>query len=187
MHDHRRRSIRLRDYDYASPGAYFITICVQDRSCVLGHIEDSMCRLSPAGKMVDAKWRAIAERFEMVESGPYLIMPNHMHGLILINAPRPDSPPSDAPSSSIGSMIQWFKTGTTYDYIAGVKNQGWPPFDGRLWQRNYWEHIVRNDAEYERICEYIEANPSKWNEDSLYPLTQWSGDGRPAARISPQG
>jgi putative transposase len=114
-------------------------------------------------------------------------MPNHMHGLILINAPHPDGPPSGTPSLSIGSIIQWFKTGTTYDYIVGVKNQGWPPFNGRLWQRNYWEHIIRNDAEYERICDYIEVNPWKWNEDSLHPLTQWSGDGRPSARISPQG
>lgn len=169
MTEHRRRSIRLKAYDYSSPGSYFITICVQDRSCVLGNVEDATCALTPAGTMVEAKWNAIPERFAMVELGPYVIMPNHLHGLIHINAPHPDDSSPDTPSLSIGSMIQWFKTGTTYDYIAGVNHQGWPPFNKRLWQRNYWEHIVRNEKEYVRITEYIEANPHLWNTDSLHP------------------
>ena len=169
MSEHRRRSIRLKEYDYSSPGLYFITICVQDRSCVLGQIEDAVCRLSPAGDAVEAKWRSVPERFAMVEIGPYVVMPNHVHGLIHINAPHPDDPTPSVPSSSIGSMIQWFKTGTTYDYISGVKNRGWPRFNKRLWQRNYWEHIVRNEKEYQRITDYVESNPSLWREDSLNP------------------
>jgi putative transposase len=186
VHDHRRRSIRLKAYDYASPGVYFITICVQNRLCVFGDIVDASCKLSPAGSMIEAKWLALQERFASVSLGPYVIMPNHVHGLIQIVAPHPDNPPTDTRSSSIGSMIQWFKTGTTYDYISGVKNEGWSPFNKRLWQRNYWEHIIRNDREYERICEYIEANPSRWNEDSLHPRVEWLGNGRPMMRV-PKG
>jgi REP element-mobilizing transposase RayT len=169
MAEHRRRSIRLKGYDYSSPGLYFITICVQDRSCVFGEIEDAVCRLSPAGDVIERKWRSIGERFAMVEIGPYVVMPNHLHGLLHINAPHPDDSSTTTPSSTIGSMIQWFKTGTTYDYISGVKQQGWPPFNKRLWQRNYWEHIVRNEREHERIANYILANPSSWPEDSLHP------------------
>lgn len=78
---------------------------------------------------------------------------------------HPDDQPVGTSLSSIGSMIQWFKTGTTYDYISGVKHQGWHPFNKRLWQRNYWEHIVRNDREYERITAYIKANPSLWTQE----------------------
>jgi len=133
--------------------------------------------------MIEARWLAIAERFPMVEMGPYVIMPNHMHGLILINSLHPDDPPANTPTSSIGSMVQWFKTGTTYDYITGVRCQGWPPFNGRLWQRNYWEHVVRNETEYDRICEYIEANPSRWDEDKLHPKNPWTPGGRPAATM----
>lgn len=187
MRERRRRSIRLKGYDYSQPGRYFITLCVQDRSCILGSIETEACSLTPAGLLVDAKWKAIAERFPAVELGPHVIMPNHMHGLIHITAPHPDDAPNDAPLSSIGSMMQWFKTGTTYDYIVGVKNHAWPPFNGRLWQRNYWEHIVRNEHEYVRIAEYIDANPSMWHRDSLHPQNPWTPEGRPLKTASPSG
>jgi putative transposase len=179
MREHRRHSIRLKEYDYSQPGQYFITICVQHRSCLFGHVEEASCLLTPAGEMVDAKWRAIAERFPMVELGPHVVMPNHMHGLIHIDAPGSGTPVSDKQSKSIGSIIQWFKTGTTYDYISGVKTEGWPSFAGRLWQRNYWEHVVRHERDYDRIADYIEANPFLWNEDALHPDNHWTDDGRP--------
>jgi REP element-mobilizing transposase RayT len=187
MREYRRRSIRLKEYDYSQPGQYFITICVQHRSCLFGQIKEATCILSPAGEMVDAKWRAIAERFPMVELGPYVIMPNHIHGLIHIDAPDPDTPTSDMRSDSIGSIIQWFKTGTTYDYISGVKTEEWPTFDGRLWQRNYWEHVVRHERDYDRIADYIETNPSLWNEDTLHPDIPWTSDGRPMKALRSSG
>ena len=180
MKDHRRRSIRLKAYDYARPGAYFITICVQHRQCVFGKILDGKLRLSPAGVMVECKWLDIPGRFPASRLGPFVIMPNHLHGIILINASHPDEALPEPRSASVSSMIQWFKTGTTYDYIIGVKHRDWPPFDGKLWQRNYWEHIVRTEADYERISLYIEGNPSSWSDDRLRPSQpDWTQKGRP--------
>ena len=180
LYDRRRRSIRLKDYDYAQAGMYFVTICVQHRLCVLCEIRDGVRELSPAGLMVEQKWLDVPCRFPVTELGPFVIMPNHIHGVIMINAPHPDETPIEEKQVSLGSVIHWFKTGTTYDYITGVKHHGWPSFDQRLWQRNYWEHIVRNEKDFERIARYIEGNPASWNEDRMHPLQpEWPQKGRP--------
>jgi len=101
--------------------------------------------------------------------------PNHRHD-IPINVPDhnrinqtqygPDNKKYDA---TIGEIVGWFKTMTTNEYIRGVKNLGWKRFDGKLWQRNYWEHIIRDDESFDRISQYIQENPSKWNNDQLNP------------------
>jgi REP-associated tyrosine transposase len=165
---HRRRSIRLRGYDYSLPGAYFVTICVQDRACLFGEVIDGVVRLSTAGLVVDSWWGMIPRRFPGVELDAYVVMPNHLHGIVALQTTE-DGMERTAAGVSLPDVMQWFKSETTTDYRQGVEADGWEPFRGRLWQRNYHDHIVRDDRDLERIRKYIEGNPSKWHDDEENP------------------
>lgn len=170
---HHRRSIRLSGYDYATPGAYFITICTQHRACVLGTIDADTMYPNAAGEMTLAVWHSLPERFPCVALDAFVVMPNHVHGLIVIaeNAtPMPEHAEGmTAPCASLGAVVGAWKSLTTQGYLRGIHDCGWPCFDNRLWQRNYWEHIVRDDAEMQRLRRYILTNPSHWQEDQLHP------------------
>jgi len=182
---HHRRSIRLRGYDYAQAGAYFVTICVQGRECLFGQIVNARMVLNDAGRMVQAQWEQLPERFNTIELDIHIVMPNHFHGIVIITNPVgaglvPAPAPAPAPGATtrvaptgprrptLGDIIGAFKSLTTNAYIRGVREYGWPPFDKRLWQRNYYEHIIRDAADLERIREYIANNPAKWPDDRLY-------------------
>jgi REP element-mobilizing transposase RayT len=155
---HHRRSIRLKGYDYSSQGVYFITFCVQGRANLLGHIDNGELYLSDAGKMIEKWYDEIPNKFPNVECGEMVIMPNHFHCIWnFIN---------QQDGITIPKVVQWFKTMTTNEYIRGVKELGWQPFDKRLWQRNYYEHIIRNEQAYENISNYIKTNPERWQ--SIY-------------------
>ena len=163
-----RRSVRLRGYDYSQPGAYFVTICTQGRACLFGEIVHGELLLNETGEMIKDRWFRLADRYPGVSLDAFIVMPNHLHGLLLLDALPPDAK-GQSPAVELARIVQWFKTGTTYDYIDGVRTKGWVPFERRLWQRNYYEHIVRNEAAYLRIAAYIEANPSRWHDDALHP------------------
>jgi putative transposase len=170
---HHRRSIRLPGYDYAQAGWYFITICTQHRKCLFGDIVDGQVWLNASGKMVQAVWCAIPLHYEGINIDTFVIMPNHLHGIMIIENNEKDgtAPVVDiglARGLSLPDVVQRFKTLTTKKYTDGVKRSGWSPFPGRLWQRNYWERIIRNEPELDRIREYIQTNPACWDEDQLY-------------------
>ena len=183
---HHRKSIRLKGYDYSQEGAYFVTICTQNRVCLFGDIVDGQMVLNDAGYMVEKWFLELENKFPDIRCDGYIIMPNHFH-CIVVNVGAdlrvcPDNGQSHriAPTimgehtggehtgSPLRRVIQWLKTMTTNGYIRGVKQHGWPRFDGRLWQRNYWEHIIRNDNELNRIRQYIIDNPAKWESDRNY-------------------
>ena len=182
-----RRSIRLREYDYSQPGAYFLTICTQDRECLFGEIADGEMRLNDAGRMIEKWFHKLPEKFDGITLGEYIIMPNHVHCIIenigLVGAdpcvcPRnKDSNASDIENRDAGEhsgsplqkIAQWFKAMTTNEYIRNVKRNGWKSFDGKLWQRNYFEHVIRNDDDLQRTREYILGNPTRWDEDENNP------------------
>ena len=171
---HHRRSIRLRMYDYGQAGAYFVTICVQGGENLLGKIVGNEMRVTDAGGMVARWWLRLQEKFPGLETDESIIMPNHFHGIIVIADPVGSAPPGrpdtdDATKPALGDIVGWFKTMTTNEYIRGVKTLEWPPFQGRFWQRNYYEHIIRNDDELNRIRAYIEANPAQWAYDRENP------------------
>jgi len=183
----RRRALRLKDYDYSQPGAYFITICMQHRACLFGEIVVENMRLNDAGQTVELWWAKLSSKFPTVETGDYVVMPNHFHGIIVIveNHPpapgvgadrcvRPDQNIHTKMGAHIGAplprVVQWFKTMTTNAYIRGVKQLGWPRFPGTLWQRGYYEHIIRSDNELNQIREYIIMNPAKWTWDAQNPM-----------------
>jgi REP element-mobilizing transposase RayT len=160
-HPPRRRSIRLPGYDYASAGAYFVTICAEDRVRCFGEIIDSQVHLSPAGEMIDATWRALVERFPFIDLDAYVIMRNHFHAIVVLCDPVR----GQSGETRLGEIMGAFKSLTTHEYVLGVRHKGWPPFPRRLWQRNYYEHIIRSEPSLNAIRQYIADNPARWALD----------------------
>lgn len=176
---HHRRSIRLKGYDYSQSGLYFVTICVKKRICLFGEIDNAKMILNDAGTMIKKWYYEIENKFLDIKCFEMIIMPNHFHCIIKnVGADLcvcPDKSLRDQrilgehTGSPLHRVVQWFKTMTTNEYIRGVKNNNWQRFDGKLWQRNYWEQIIRNEKSYQTISEYVANNPDKWNEDKLNP------------------
>ena len=183
---HRRRSLRLKGYDYTMAGAYFVTICTQDRACLFGDVAAGAMVLNEAGQMVAALWDGIAARFSSVEIDQFVVMPNHLHGILVL----PDADTSGAPTRvaptiggpvgaplvvapvtglRLGDVVGAFKSLATVGYIDGVKATGWPEFRGRLWQRSYYEHIIRDETALNRVRRYIDDNPARWEFDDENP------------------
>ena len=156
---HHRRSIRLNEFDYAQAGLYFITICVRNRASLFGHIDAGEMILNGAGLMVERQWLELTHHFDEIKLHECVVMPNHFHGIIEL---------VDNQNALIGEVIGAFKSLSTNEYIHNVNENGWQPFDEKLWQRNFYEHIIRNDESYLEISEYIQTNPLKWQEDEYY-------------------
>mgnify|MGYP000319884321 CR=1 FL=1 len=163
---HRRRSIRLKGYDYSQAGAYFITICINHGECRLGNNQNGVMVPSPAGEMVIECWFALHDRFPAINLDAFGLMPNHLHG-ILFNT-KTDYNRQNNPIL-LGNVLGALKSISTNQYIKGVKEHNWEPFDKRLWQRNYYEHIIRNERSLNAIRIYINDNPVNWHEDKLHP------------------
>ncbi len=173
---HHRRSIRLKGYDYAQTGAYFITICTRHREHFFGQIAENEMIFNDAGGMIN-EWREkIPGKFPDIQLGPYITMPNHFHAIVISTGSpvRADTGVCPDPElegehggSPLRAVVQWFKTMTTTAYIRGVKEHNWPRFDGKLWHRNYYEHIIRNETAYQRIADYILQNPSNGQKDTF--------------------
>ena len=169
---HHRRSIRLKGYDYSQAGAYFVTICTQHRECLFGVVENGRVVLNEAGKLIEKWIGALASKFPDIECNPFVVMPNHVHFIIHnVGTDRCLCPNNDGEhtGSPLPRVLQWFKTMTTNEYIRGVKQNHFPEFSGKLWQRNYYEHIVRDENELMKIREYIINNPLKWETDRNHP------------------
>ena len=183
---HHRRSIRLKGYDYRQAGGYFVTMVTQGRDALFGEVVNGEMILNDAGEMIVRWWLELPNKFPNVNVDIFVVMPNHFHGIIFIiddadnsaNAepisvvgddlrvvPQGEHAGSPRQNAPLSQMIQWFKTMTTNEYIRGVKNLGWKPFNGKVWQRDYYEHIIRNQSAADRIARYIESNPARWNED----------------------
>ncbi len=176
-----RRSLRLKGYDYAQAGAYFVTICAQDRACLFGDVvEGSMC-LNDAGRMLIRLWNGIPARFPAIEIDLFAVMPNHLHGIIVLaDVPDTGATTRVAPTAdpvhaekkiapTLGEVVGAFKSASTVEYIRGVKARAWPEFRRRLWQRNYYEHIIRDETSLNRIRRYIDENPLNWALDDENP------------------
>ena len=190
---HHRRSIRLQGYDYSGAGAYFVTICTQNRLCVFGEIAKGQMRLNDMGRVVQTVWNDIPKHFPNVELDSFIVMPDHVHGIIVLvgathivgmapvgttsvgathvgathaspllqqRVPNPRGPGC----RSIASIVGSFKSAATKRIN---EMRGMP--GGKLWQRNYYEHIIRNDESLHRIREYIANNPLQWELDRENP------------------
>ena len=170
---HLRRSIRLLGYDYSRSGAYFVTICTQGREYLFGQIVNGEMRLNDAGEMIERWWVELANKFRFIEIDQHVVMPNHFHGIIWLVGADPCVYPVDRTVGATGAhagaplpaMVRWFKTMSTNEYLRRVKDGSWPPFARRVWQRNYYEHVIRSESELSLIRQYIHGNPEKWGED----------------------
>lgn len=173
-----RRSIRLPGWNYANGGYYFVMVDVQDKLKLFGEIKNGRMGLNQAGMMVENKWNEIPGFYSGIDVDEFVVMPDHVHGIILIKndgriweSARTNSNPNVGVDShidpitgnlSLPQIIQRFKILTTNIYIRSVRENDWPKFHQRLWQRNYYERIIRNRLELDRIRLYIEDNPRQW-------------------------
>ena len=179
---HHRKSIRLPGYDYSQAGAYYITIVTHQRDCLFGKIENEKMILSDLGKIADECWRAIPDHFPLVELGAYVVMPNHVHGIIVITDNgrgaallRPYTGPDENQNShkinvkpgSLGAIVRSYKSAVSYRIHKEHNATG-------IWQRNYYEHIIRNDKDLQNKTDYIQANPMLWDEDENNPQYEQS-------------
>ncbi len=206
-----RQSIRIPGFDYADSGSYFITICTNDSENYFGKIQNHKIILNHAGCMLYAEWRNLEKQFPQIILDEFIVMPNHIHGIIEIQNDRVGTMPSirqfsivgrehsvrpfcrqrrnliscslsegdhkDTPlrvetsrhsgtkQDTLGRIVQAFKSRTSVEYIKNVKKNSWKPFQGKLWQRNYYEHVIRDEEDYEKISEYISYNPMQWDKD----------------------
>ena len=166
-----RRSIRLQGYDYTRPGAYFVTICSADRQCILGKIVSGQCNLSDLGKTVAAFWEEIPRHFAHATLDEFVVMPNHLHGIVVLSGRRdtacrvPTTEQFGKPvAGSLPTIVRAFKSAATQrvNRVHGVQG-------ARIWQGNYYEHVVRDEASLNRIRHYIETNPQRWELDREKP------------------
>ncbi len=162
-----RRSRRWRGFWYGAARLYYVTLVLQDRKCLLGRVEDDRVVLSPAGLLVHATWSELKRRFPGVRLDAFVVMPNHVHGIVGFR--RPAASGSAAFGRTLGELMAWFKTQTTRRYTHGVRHEGWPRFPGRFWQRNYYDHVIRDEHELNHGRRYIWDNPRKWARDRENP------------------
>jgi putative transposase len=190
---HRRRSIRLPDYDYSQVGAYFVTIVTRNRENLFGEIVREEMKLNDMGILVKNEWQRLTSRFHNIKVDEFVVMPNHLHGIICIldgknvgawqekncrtqipffATPLPDdaSLPSNEPrlpippaSGSLGNIAGSFKS-ISARLINGFRHTPGNP----IWQRNYYEHVIRNEKSYDEISAYIANNPAQWEMDKLF-------------------
>lgn len=171
-----RRSIRLQNYDYSQAALYYVTLCTQGKVCLFGYISENEMKLNKAGRMIEQWYYKIESKFNDIICHDMIIMPNHTHFVLqntgIVGADPCVCPENNTAGEHAGSplheIIQWFKTMTTNDYIKGVKENKWQPFNGKVWQRNYYEHIIRTMTDYNNIAKYILHNPSDWQGDNYY-------------------
>ena len=166
---HHRRSIRLKGYDYTSAGAYFITIVTYRRECLFGEIVDGKMGLNENGKIVKYAWKDLVNHYPNIELGTFCIVPNHVHGIIIlidttVGAGLRPAPTQTAKQHGLPEIVRAFKSFSARRVNEHLKSPGVP-----LWQRNYYEHIIRNDDEHNHIHLYIESNPANWMDDEENP------------------
>jgi REP element-mobilizing transposase RayT len=160
---HHRRSIRLKEFDYSREGAYFLTICTHKRECIFGNIIDEHSELSKYGHIVESVWMDLPKHYNNIQLDEFVIMPNHIHGIIfIVGAGFKPAPTTRYPLSEI---IRGFKTFSSRKINESRNTPGVP-----VWQRNFYERVIRNDRELKDIREYVDYNPLKWGFDKENPI-----------------
>jgi len=153
-----RKSPRLRSFDYSTDGTYFVTICVQNMELRFGAVVDQALQMNVAGEMVATVWQSNVLRYPGFELDSFIVMPNHIHGIVHIGS----DPTKTADSASLIDFVQTFKSLTTLEYARGVRESGYPPYDRALWQRSFYDRILRDQQSLDAARQYIENNPERW-------------------------
>lgn len=161
-----RRSIRLRDYDYAQAGAYFVTIVTTDRTCLFGEIVLGEMRPNQFGRIVETTWTELLNHYAGVEHDVFVVMPNHIHGIVVLSrSGDSDVGAGFKPARALSEIVRGFKT-----FSARRINEIRTSRGVSVWQRNYYEHVVRGGDELVRIRGYVANNPLQWELDRENPL-----------------
>jgi REP element-mobilizing transposase RayT len=164
---HHRQSIRLREFDYAHEGAYFVTVCVHNRASLLGEVHHGQVLLSGFGAIAAEVWLGLPAHYASVRLGEFVVMPNHVHGIVIFDGDvgagfKPA--PTDLRRPALPEIVRGFKTFSSRRINALRGTHGRP-----FWQRNYYERVIRDEVEFTRISEYIPGNPGSWSEDEYHP------------------
>ena len=163
----KRKPLRIANYDYNSNGVYFLTFCTRNREKLLGNVvgdgdlDVPQVQLSDYGKVVDQYVQSV-DRLHYAKLLHYVVMPNHFHAILEIFRADMESAPT------VMEIVQSFKRHAVVEYIRAVKEKILPPFEGTIWQRSFYDHVIRNEEDYRRIAYYIENNPLAWELDELY-------------------
>jgi putative transposase len=168
---HHRRSIRLQGYDYSQAGAYFVTMVTWQRECLFGEVVNGEMHLNNFGEIVAQTWQWLEKQYLYVEMGAWKVMPNHFHGILSIHddgrGGSRTAPTENIQHKPLGRLIGAFKTMSTKQINLLRQTEG-----QIVWQRNYYEHIIRDKSEMEKIWAYIESNPARWDDDDENPSRQ---------------
>jgi REP element-mobilizing transposase RayT len=156
----RRTSLRLPDYDYATPGAYFVTVCIKDRKCILGEIRDGEMHGSGLGRIAEETWLGLPHHYPEIGLDDFIVMPNHVHGLLWLNEP----------ASGLSEVIRGFKTFSAKRINQARRTPGQP-----VWQRRFYDHVVRSEHALDKIRAYILNNPAQWHLDQENPEVARAG------------
>ncbi|MBW4053973.1 MAG: transposase [Proteobacteria bacterium] len=163
---HHRRSIRLKEYNYAEGGAYFVTICAFQRECLFGDVVDGEMQLNEIGMIAQDAWDDLPKHYSHVELDQFVIMPNHVHGIVVLNAAVEISPKRHG----FPEIVRAFKSFSAKRVNQLRVNPGCP-----MWQRNYFERVIRNEDDLSKAREYIVNNPMKWELDKENPANVTDG------------
>lgn len=156
----RRNRLRYPGYDYAQPGAVFVTICTYGHRPLFGMVDQGRMAYSPAGEMVLASWQRIPGKHREIVLDAFVVMPDHVHGVLFVGSGSEEGrePPT------VGDAVRWFKSATVRAYRDGVMTHGWDAYDRHLWQDKFHDRIIRSDTELDRVRAYIMGNPARWWE-----------------------
>jgi putative transposase len=167
-----RQGLRLKRYDYSQAGAYFVTICAHGKACLFGDVIGSEVKVNELGRKVQAVWDDLPVHYPHVATDAFVVMPNHVHGVVVLRDVGAGFKPARTAEPArtalrrhgLSEIVRAFKTFSARRINEFRETSGAP-----VWQRNYYEHIIRDDADYNRIAEYVANNPKRWAEDSLHP------------------
>jgi REP element-mobilizing transposase RayT len=158
--ERQRKAIRLQERDYRRPGGYFLTICTYQRLFLFGEMLDGAMTLSATGALVQSTWKSLAEHFPSISADSLVVMPNHLHGIVWLKQAQ-----GGQRLPTLGQVVAYLKYQVTKE---ANRLQGEP--GGSVWQRNYYERVIRDDGELDRVRQYISNNPANWRDDEENPL-----------------
>ena len=161
-----RKKLRLRDFDYSLNGAYFVTICAYKKQCLFGAIENGTVNLNTNGDIVQNIWKELLNHYVSIETDIFTIMPNHVHGIIVIHEDnwRSGSKPDPTKKHPLSEIVRAFKT-----YSSRKINESRHTPGSTIWQIGYYEHVIRDEKEYHEIGAYILGNAANWESDNENP------------------
>jgi REP element-mobilizing transposase RayT len=149
-----RKPMRKPGRDYASVGDYFVTLCLKNRAPILSKVQHNHVVHTEIGDMFSQSWYYLPQKFPYIKLHSFIVMPDHLHGIIEIFDP--------ANQDTISKMLASYKSWTTHEYTKGVRGKNWPPFQKKLWQTSFWDTILEGPSAFKNCTEYIETNPLRW-------------------------